>query len=211
VTETIYSPDGTTIERRYRDAPRWHWEQTGASTGRYVTANTTTGYYPLIRAERPTDTDTHTHDHAIVRDGARFLEQWTRRPWTEDELAARLEAQAPDVVEVIAATLVAGATPALWVQPTGAHDAYLPGAIALDANGDRWRNTLTVPNVWGLDVYGWENLDASEPTGPQPWVQPTGAHDAYAIGDQVTYNGSTWTSTANGNVWAPGVYGWVLA
>lgn len=42
------------------------------------------------------------------------------------------------------------------------------------------------------------------------WVQPTGAQDAYQIGDQVTHNGSTWESTAADNVWEPGVFGWVV-
>ena len=40
------------------------------------------------------------------------------------------------------------------------------------------------------------------------WVQPTGAHDAYAPGAEVTHNGKTWVSTADNNVWEPGVYGW---
>ena len=41
------------------------------------------------------------------------------------------------------------------------------------------------------------------------WKQPTGAHDAYQLGDVVTYNGFTWESQYNNNVWAPGVFGWV--
>ena len=44
--------------------------------------------------------------------------------------------------------------------------------------------------------------------GVEDWVQPTGAHDAYAKGAKVTHNGKRWVSTAYGNVWAPGVYGW---
>ena len=40
------------------------------------------------------------------------------------------------------------------------------------------------------------------------WVQPTGAHDAYALGAEVTHNGKTWVSVADNNVWEPGVYGW---
>lgn len=40
------------------------------------------------------------------------------------------------------------------------------------------------------------------------WVQPTGAHDAYALGAEVTHNGKTWVSTADNTVWEPGVYGW---
>ena len=40
------------------------------------------------------------------------------------------------------------------------------------------------------------------------WIQPTGAHDAYAQGAKVTHNGKKWTSDVNANVWEPGVYGW---
>lgn len=36
-----------------------------------------------------------------------------------------------------------------------------------------------------------------------PWVQPTGAHDAYNIGDKVTHNGHKWESLVDGNVWEP--------
>jgi len=40
------------------------------------------------------------------------------------------------------------------------------------------------------------------------WKQPTGAHDAYALGAKVTHNRFTWESTVDANVWEPGVYGW---
>jgi len=42
------------------------------------------------------------------------------------------------------------------------------------------------------------------------WIQPTGAHDVYMKGAKVTYNGKTYVSTADANVWMPGVYGWDL-
>ena len=42
----------------------------------------------------------------------------------------------------------------------------------------------------------------------QAWTQPTGAHDAYALGATVTHNGKTWESLTPANVWAPGVSGW---
>ena len=44
-------------------------------------------------------------------------------------------------------------------------------------------------------------------TKPQPseeypeWVQPTGAHDAYAQGAKVSHNGKKWTSDIAANVW----------
>lgn len=47
-------------------------------------------------------------------------------------------------------------------------------------------------------------------TGTPVWVQPLGAHDAYQINDVVSHNGKTYKSTAANNVWAPGVYGWVV-
>ena len=40
------------------------------------------------------------------------------------------------------------------------------------------------------------------------WVQPTGAHDAYAAGAKVSHAGKHWTSNVDANVWEPGVYGW---
>jgi hypothetical protein len=45
--------------------------------------------------------------------------------------------------------------------------------------------------------------------GTPLWTQPLGAFDAYEKGDAVSHNGERWTSTADGNVWEPGVYGWV--
>lgn len=41
------------------------------------------------------------------------------------------------------------------------------------------------------------------------WVQPTGAQDAYNTGDKVSHNGNHWESDYDGNVWEPGIFGWV--
>lgn len=40
------------------------------------------------------------------------------------------------------------------------------------------------------------------------WSQPVGAHDAYSKGAKVSHNSKHWVSTADANVWEPGVYGW---
>lgn len=45
-------------------------------------------------------------------------------------------------------------------------------------------------------------------SGVPIWTQPLGASDAYNAGDKVSHNGQEWTSTVDGNVWEPGVYGW---
>lgn len=40
------------------------------------------------------------------------------------------------------------------------------------------------------------------------WRQPTGAHDAYAMGAKVSHNEKHWQSDIDANVYEPGVYGW---
>ena len=44
---------------------------------------------------------------------------------------------------------------------------------------------------------------------PRP-MQPTGAHDAYHVGDKITYNGKHYTCLMDGCVWTPDAYpqGW---
>lgn len=51
----------------------------------------------------------------------------------------------------------------------------------------------------GLDEHGYP-----------VWSQPTGAHDAYNVGDIVDYNGKLYQSLIDGNVYAPDAYtaGW---
>lgn len=52
-------------------------------------------------------------------------------------------------------------------------------------------------------------VSVSDPAEEWPaWSQPVGAQDAYAVGDKVSHNGKHWASTADANVWEPGVYGW---
>ena len=112
----------------------------------------------------------------------------------------------------------------LWAQPSGAHDAYSVGDV-VNYNGTLYRSLIN-GNVWAPDVYpaGWELVDGGVDPSPEPdpgtdpeeptdypeWVQPTGGHDAYNTGDRVTYNGMTYESTMDGNVWSPTDYpaGW---
>ena len=49
----------------------------------------------------------------------------------------------------------------------------------------------------------------SDPQEEWPeWVQPVGAHDAYAKGDKVSHLDKHWISDVDANVWEPGVHGW---
>jgi hypothetical protein len=50
-----------------------------------------------------------------------------------------------------------------------------------------------------------------EPADEWPeYKQPTGAHDAYHVGDKITYNGKHYTCIYDGCVWTPDAYpqGW---
>lgn len=80
------------------------------------------------------------------------------------------------------------------------------GAIYLCVQAHRSQNDWSPPVVPAL----WRQIRAAgESAATIPaWVQPLGAHDAYAKGSKVTYKGKTYESTINANVWAPGVYGW---
>ena len=65
---------------------------------------------------------------------------------------------------------------------------------------------------------GWEPdktpalfTEVAEPGTIPVWKQPTGAQDAYMMGDKVHYpdeEGPVYVSTVDNNVWQPGVYGW---
>lgn len=61
-----------------------------------------------------------------------------------------------------------------------------------------------------LFVAGWKRIGEPNEEGIYPWVQPLASTDAYNTGDKVTYEGLTYESLIDGNVWAPDVYpaGW---
>lgn len=49
-------------------------------------------------------------------------------------------------------------------------------------------------------------------SGYPVWSQPTGAHDAYNVGDIVNYNGTLYRSFIDGNIYSPEAYpaGWAV-
>lgn len=53
----------------------------------------------------------------------------------------------------------------------------------------------------------WVRIDDPAVEWPE-WRQPQSSTDAYAQGAKVSHNGKHWVSTADSNVWEPGVYGW---
>ena len=64
---------------------------------------------------------------------------------------------------------------------------------------------------WTPDLTPALYTEVAEPGTIPVWRQPTGAQDAYMMGDKVRYpdeDGDVWVSTTDNNVWEPGVYGW---
>lgn len=53
----------------------------------------------------------------------------------------------------------------------------------------------------------WAKVLIPDPDVIPEWEQPDSTNP-YMMGNQVTHNGKTWTSTVDNNVWEPGVYGW---
>lgn len=88
--------------------------------------------------------------------------------------------------------------------------AYSVGAIRqYDGQLYRCVQAHTAQDDWTPDAAASLWSKVGDPAEEYPaWSQPIGAHDAYGIGDKVTHNGKQWISTADNNVWEPGVYGW---
>jgi hypothetical protein len=93
-----------------------------------------------------------------------------------------------------------------WVQQ---QDTWTQNPIMKDdqrtIDGKLWKSLLDY-NVWKPPV-GWREVVA---VGYPAWVQPTGAQDAYKIGDRVSFNGKNYESKIAANVWSPDAYpaGW---
>ena len=61
---------------------------------------------------------------------------------------------------------------------------------------------------WTPDITPALYTEVPEPGTIPEWRQPTGAQDAYMIGDKVRHNEKVWESIMDYNVYEPGVFGW---
>ena len=92
--------------------------------------------------------------------------------------------------------------------------AYRTGERISDEAGNLYRviQDHTAQDDWPMDrtpaLYTPLGVTEEDPEGIPEWRQPLGAEDAYHTGARVRYEGKLYESTADNNVWAPGVYGW---
>jgi len=184
------------------------------------------GWYEIADTERPADTPTTTHDRSVELVAGTPTVVWTERAKTDQELSNDQEAQYPSEFESLkqAARLVV--LPKLAADEIDDDDAPLfAGLFPSWTVGDtvkagevyRWDGTLVeviqthkTQADWTPDVVPALFKVHRAVGSVAAWVQPTGAHDAYALGERVTFNGQTWESTNAANVWQPGVFGWVV-
>lgn len=149
-------------------------------------------------------------------------------PPTEEELAEQEEAERRAQIDVAIPMLARASAPSmtdaqllsipLLFEPWEAGRDYQAGEV-LRMDGELYRvaQDHTSQAQWVPGAAGTESLythiTVDPETGYDVWQQPTGAHDAYNVGDRVLYpdaSGKVYESTIDGNVWPPDAYpqGW---
>jgi hypothetical protein len=110
------------------------------------------------------------------------------------------------------------AEPAEWQQPSSTNP-YLAGDKVI-FNGQVYQSLID-NNVWAPNMYpqGWQLIETEEETPVEEpeqeiipeWSQPDSTNP-YMTGDKVTYNGQTYQSVIDNNIWSPEAYpaGWTL-
>lgn len=79
------------------------------------------------------------------------------------------------------------------------YDGALYKCLQSHTSQDDWTPTAA-PSLWAKVLI-------PDPGTIPEWEQPDSTNP-YMAGDKVTYNGKTWVSDIDNNVWAPGEYGW---
>lgn len=105
----------------------------------------------------------------------------------------------------------------LLAQPMAMYDEWSAESVAYEVNDIRQYNGLlyrcvqahTSQATWTPEAAAslWTRIADPAQEWPE-WIQPTGAHNAYALGAKVSHAGKHWISDVDANVWEPGVYGW---
>ncbi len=96
---------------------------------------------------------------------------------------------------------------------------WTPGAKVKPGDVLAWDGTLveciqahTTQADWTPDKVPalWTPVRKVAGAAPDEWVQPVGASDAYRKGDRVLFQGATYESVIDANVWSPTGYpaGW---
>ena len=153
--------------------------------------------------------DMSTEELAAMQDAVAQAEaEEKRRPLTAEEVYAMLIAQQINTLTVDDQT----ALRMVEYYPAPEAASYASGD-RIQYNGKLYKclqahtaqadwNPVDAPSLWAEVLAGQDGTAIGE------WVQPDSTNP-YMRGDRVSYNGKTYESEVDNNVWAPGVYGWV--
>lgn len=140
---------------------------------------------------------------------------WDGRSWWEEvdcldagEVLAALFAAEPANLDVLPDEALARMAP--YMEPWEPDAAYRAGdkrqyadlpyrCLQAHTSQESW-NPADAPSLWAKVLI-------PDPSVIPEWEQP-GSTNPYMKGDKVKYNGKTWVSDVDNNVWEPGVYGW---
>lgn len=182
------------------------------------------GWHEVIDTPRPADTDTTTHESTIELIDGVPTRVWASRPWSDEEIASRVEAAAiADLdarLRAVEAHLWPPAAPdapaddaPTWAELVPPH--HWPNGTLLRDGGTVWRNVsggvlTTPPSGFPAPTSTWNRLFVEHSTStepePDPGAQPWAEGVAYSVGALVTHAGRTWRcklAHTSHSGWAP--------
>ena len=168
------------------------------------------GWYEVDVSPRPDDTDEITHDGQVVITDGIPAHAWIARPWTAEEVAARVEAAARlDSIEERLARIEAHLWPPVDPDaevpdtvPTMADYAGIwPAGQLLSDGGKVWRNVTSVPLTTAPSGFPgapsqWTHLFVEHVSAiePEPGVLAWAVGQQVKVGDKRTHGGRVWTA-----------------
>ena len=118
------------------------------------------------------------------------------------------------MIEKASASLPVGdALEAVELFPAWAADTVYALDVRVRCGGKLYKcvQAHTSQSGWEPDMTPALWTEGAEPGEIPVWKQPTGAQDAYRLGDKVWYpekDTTVYVSTVDANTWVPTVYGW---
>lgn len=82
-------------------------------------------------------------------------------------------------------------------------------ALAREHAAPQYNYDAEIEAIWAAirELQQGQQGGGTEPTDEWPeFVQPTGAHDAYTVGDKITFNGKRYVCKMDVCDWSPAVY-----
>jgi len=169
------------------------------------------GIVPLVLSARPEPEAGKKLDYSAELVAGRWIQVWAQVPLSEPELIAIATTRADEIARVVSVDAVIETLSDEDVAVLAFIYPEWVGTKAYALNEKfRYQGVLykvvqahTAQPDWTPDTVPALYTKYRDPVaGPQPWVQPTGAQDAYAVGERVTHDnpnqsGAQWVYESN--------------